>query len=847
MSAESKWDQVKDLYLRVGDLPAEEREVLLKEVEADDPEVAAEVRELLSVETQHAPDIAKSVWSAQVEHRYAFAIGQTLLNRFEILEFLGAGGTGEVYKSYDHTQRLFVAVKTLQRGILGGRAATSLLRNEINTARQIAHRNVCKLFDVHIEPGEDDVPFFTMEWIQGRTLAEELRASGPLSLPVVRAYTDQLLAGLEAAQESNVVHRDLKSHNIMLTGSPARLVVMDFGLARQLSNGAERAKTETTISMGGAGTLAYMAPELLSGGSATFASDLHSVGVILFEMLTLRRPFEGSPAEIISKRMTQDAPSILEFDPSIDRRWAYAIARCLESEASRRPQTVQELRSILDQGPPMLWNRRRALYSGIAAAGALGGITAFGASRLRREPATVAIADLDGQTANQRFDDECRRAFLALSPLLSGTGEARSFLLRQTAAQRPDGDGARFLLHGRLRNGSSSPELQVELRDLVRASVKLTEVFLPGIGSKMVSQTLAQKVRDEVAGWTNSTWSWKGPAEDDSGLMLDYYIRARSLMENSSPANAAEAQRYFELSLARNPKFALAWAGLADAHLAAAGYVTGGADERVDLAGEAARKALGLEPNLAEAHCSLAAVEQHRRNWRDADRHYRETFRIKPFFSRAHRWYAGFALQFGRFEEVREHLRLAMQQDPYDQANIVGGVMYLMYTGQSEEAIALGEPAVQDRDAEGLRFNLLHAYIDLGLSGGSSKRTAAQCFEEAERLAKSLAAIEARNQSRTRPSLADSAFAPLYAAQRRQKDLEPYLERLNRDFRDQLYGPADLATVHALLGDTERALTLLEEAFRTNLPSLMYLKVNPFFASLRSNARFTVLVRALEL
>lgn len=847
MSAASKWDKVKDLYLKIGDLAPDHREDFLKAIDAEDPEVAAEVRELLLVETDRAPDIAKSVWNAQLEHPYAFAIGQTLLNRFEITEFLGAGGSGEVYKAYDHTQRLHVAVKTLQRGALGGRTAASLLRNEINTARQIAHRNVCKLFDVHFEPGDRDVPFFTMEWIDGRTLAEELRGSGPLGLATVRTYADQLLAGLEAAHDSNVVHRDLKSHNVMLTGSPVRLVIMDFGLARQLHDGSGLARTETTIALGAGGTLAYMAPELLGGGEATFASDLHAVGVILFESLTGRRPFEGAPAEVISKRMTQDAPSVLEFDAAIDRRWAYAIARCLESNAARRPQNVEELRGILRDGPPMLWNRRKTLYSGLAAAATASGLTAFGVSRLRLDPATVAIADVEGRTANQGFDDECRRAFLSLSPLLSASGYARPFLLRQTAAQRPDGNGARFLLHGVLRDGTGGPELQVQLRDLLRASVKLTEVFLPGMGAKVVLQTLAAKVGDQVAGWTNGTWSWKDAADDESGLTLDYYIRARSLMENSSPANVAEAQRYFELALARNPRFALAWAGSADAHLASTGYITGGADERVDLAGEAARKALGLEPNLAEAHCSLAAVEQHRRRWLEADKHYRETFRIKPFFARAHRWYAGFVLQFGRFDEVREHLRLAMQQDPYDQANLVSGVMYLTYCGHPAEAVALAEPAVRDRDAEGLRYNLSQAHIALALRGGSAAMTPPQCYAESERQAQTLAAIEARNQSRTRPALSDTAFAPLYAAQRRERDLAPYLERLNRDFRDQLYGPTDLAAVHALLGDQDRALALLEEAFRVNLPSLMYLKVHPFLMSLHGSGRFEALVHAVAL
>ncbi|BDC48850.1 hypothetical protein F183_A11660 [Bryobacterales bacterium F-183] len=852
MNEEAKWAKIKDLYLRIGDLAPELREQHLREIEGLEPDVATAVRELIDVKTADAPDIGQSVWNAQMERAYSFAIGQTLLDRFEICEFLGAGGTGEVYKAYDRVQRINVAVKTLQHGILGSRAAASMLRNEINTARQIAHHNVCKLYDVHVDLAEgQSVPFFTMEWIDGRTLAEELRIQGPLPLPVVRTYTEQLLAGLEAAHQSGVVHRDLKSVNLMLTGNPVRLVIMDFGLARRLDPATMRQKTETTEAFSsGGGTPAYMARELLTGGKATPASDLHAVGVILFEMLSCRRPFEGAtPTEISSKRLTQDAPSLLEYQPNADRTWAYAIEKCLEAEPAKRPQSVADLRGILHNGPPMLWNRRKVVLSSVAALLAAGGASAYCVNHLRRGPATVAIADLEGQSKDTAFDNECRRALVEVSSLLAKQGIARAFLTGKTARQMPDGGGARFLLASAVAQGRNKPELHVQLRDLTFAMSRWSGSIAAGT-TVSIGQMLAGQLAQQLSGWLNASWAWQdtmggGNASPGRGLALDHFIRAKTLMEDSSSRNIAEAERYLKLSVQEDPQFALAWSALADAHLAQAGYTTGDSLSRLAQATEACNRALRLDPSLAEAHCSLAAIYQHNWKWEQAQEHYAEAMRLKTHFPRAHRWYAGFALQFGRTQETLDHMRLALQQDPHEKAAIVGSVLYLLYCGRPQEAIALGEPVMDGRNLEGARFNVGQAYLRMAqLSSGDDAR---RWYQKALEQAAILESLEQKGAVGVKAPLSTRMFASVYAARRETHLLTPYLEKIAEGERNKAYSPADLALPNALIGNLETAVLLLERARTTNPTSLLYIKVNPFLDSLRSLPRFVQLIADMRL
>jgi tetratricopeptide (TPR) repeat protein len=649
-----------------------------------------------------------------------FETGRCLSGRFEITEFLGAGGLGEVYRAYDSQQHIFIAVKTLRPGLISDRTALDLLRNELNMARCVTHENVCRLHDVHWTNNAGEPPFFTMELLEGETLAAHIARCAPLDPSRMEPLVRQMLDGLEAAHEKGIVHRDFKSANVMLTEDGRRVKIMDFGLARETQSGADLQSTLATNSF--AGTPAYMAPEQLRGRRATFGSDIHALGVVMYEMAAGRRPFIGAtPLEVASCRLNQKPPSPREFVPDLDRRWEYAILRCLEEDPAKRPASAAAVRELLATRPPVLWMRRRT----VIAAGV----------------GTLVIAAAAG--VNQ---------------------------------------GVRFF-----------------------------------------------RSRSAVSPTTN-------------GVAMDHYARARYLLEEASPASTRAALPYLQQAIAEDPKFALAWSALADANLSLAAYENGAASTLTREAGRCAQEAIRLDPALAEAHATLAAVRQHSFDWTGAEQSYLEALRLKPSFSRAHRWYAGFLLQFARFDETIQQIQLALKYDPYDQLGPMDAGMFLLFAGRPADAIAIMEPAVEGKELEGTRHNLGESYARMGqLSTGAAR---GEWFKKAFEQADTVATIE-RRRGRTRPLLSDRMYVLFRAIS--GEDTSPFLGRLTEDMENGKFSPANLAWVYAIQHNYPIALDLLDRAYKQNLRSLMYIKVNPFLENLHSQPRFEQLVRTLRL
>lgn len=285
--------------------------------------------------------------------------GTVVAERFRIVRRLGSGGMGEVYEAWDQELGTAVALKTLRSDLVGDHVALERFRREIQVARQVTHRNVCRIFDfVHDRAGDAGglqrrLVGLTMELLPGETLSDRLARTGPMApervLPIVR----QVAAALMAAHRAGVVHRDLKAGNVMLVpgeseGVPERVVVTDFGLACQVAGPASSSPPLTGLNMV-VGTADYMAPEQAQGTEATPASDIYSLGVILFELVTGRRPHEApTPMATLLRRLREPAPSPRELRPDIELRWDLVIRRCLALRPEDRFGTAAEVVAALE-------------------------------------------------------------------------------------------------------------------------------------------------------------------------------------------------------------------------------------------------------------------------------------------------------------------------------------------------------------------------------------------------------------------------------------------------------------------------------------------------------------------
>ena len=312
-------------------------------------------------------------------------LGSLVAGRYRIKRFLARGGMGEVYEAWDVLLSERVALKTINplAATADQAKASARFRQEVQLSRRVADPHVCRIYEFgeHVVRGFGALSYLTMEFIEGETLGARLRQGPQLDLSEVVELSRQMLRGLAAAHGVGVLHRDFKSDNVMLrtkAGAPDALhaVIMDFGLARVLGDQAHRL-TERHEFIGSA---AYMAPEQLEeGASLSAATDVYAFGVVLFEMLTGRLPFEGKGAVAVAlRRLTHAAPAPSLYVPSLSSDWDALIARCLHRDVSRRFASTEEVAAALEQLAgarhivlPTRRSRRRALtLAGAAAASA---------------------------------------------------------------------------------------------------------------------------------------------------------------------------------------------------------------------------------------------------------------------------------------------------------------------------------------------------------------------------------------------------------------------------------------------------------------------------------------------
>jgi Protein kinase domain/zinc-ribbon domain len=295
-----------------------------------------------------------------------FAPGQIIADRYRIVALAGRGGMGEVYRAEDLKLSQVVAIKFLPAALSQDATALARFHSEVRIARQVSHPNVCRVFDIGDASG---VPFLSMEYVDGEDLASLIRRIGRLSPDKAIDIARQACAGLAAAHDRGVIHRDLKPANLMLDSS-GKIRITDFGLA-SIAAAIEGVDAR-------AGTPAYMAPEQLEGKEVTAKSDIYSLGLVLYEILTGKRAFDASSLPELMKQREKSAPAspstlVRDLDPVVER----VILRCMEYDPTRRPASALQVAAALPGGDPLA----AALAAGetpspemVAAAGASEGL-----------------------------------------------------------------------------------------------------------------------------------------------------------------------------------------------------------------------------------------------------------------------------------------------------------------------------------------------------------------------------------------------------------------------------------------------------------------------------------------
>ena len=385
-------DRIQELFLEAVRIPVEMRGTFLDNICGADANLRAEIERLMEAETEHSSFIGKPGPIGTTAGK--LSPGLELAGRFRVIRFLAGGGMGDVYEVEDQALHERVAMKTIRPEIVRNAQTLSRFKREIQYAKRVTHPNVCRIHDLgsHHEAGSDIV-FLTMELLCGETLTERLRRTGRINAAEALPLVVQMAGALSAAHDVGIIHRDFKTSNVILVGPKA--VVTDFGLARSSSSTDDATLTDAGHLVG---TPAYMAPEQLTRGKVTCATDIYALGLVMFEMITGHRPFEaGTRTDSALKRLTDPPPSPASYVPGLNPRWETAILRCLAREPEQRYQQAREVVSALTSNitdsptatlplPPLRpFSRRARIGSFVVASGlcvGLAGSLLFSKGRL---------------------------------------------------------------------------------------------------------------------------------------------------------------------------------------------------------------------------------------------------------------------------------------------------------------------------------------------------------------------------------------------------------------------------------------------------------------------------------
>jgi serine/threonine-protein kinase len=796
---------------------------------------------------------------------YNIAMLGQRLSHYVIVQKLGEGGMGVVYRARDEKLQRDVALKFLETLPTGSSASHERALQEARAISALNHPNICTVYEV----GEvDGRPFIAMEFVEGRALSLEIPSTG-LSLKQVERYGMQLADALAHAHSRGVIHRDLKAANVMLTPS-GLLKVLDFGISQRFEPGRTGDGT-TVIDQSWesqhtfTGTLPYIAPEILKGQEADARSDIWSLGVLLYEMAAGQRPFRGATAfELSAAILREHAP---EISPALPPVLNSVIEKSLDKDPGQRYQSAGEVKAALEAASTASRTQdfatlkakeaeSRKLFSArniislclllALGAGVLYWRNGRAAKSERKPPvpgaiqsiAVLPLENLSGDPKQDYFADGMTDALITeLSQIRELRVISRTSVMQYKHTQKSLDQIAQELNVDAVVEGSVLRD-----GDRVRISAKLFQTNVEGALwadnfernftdilalQSDVATAIARGIQVELSAAEQSQLARSRSVVPEA---YDAYLRGKNEAEKRTPEAFHDAANYFQKAIDNDKTFAAAYAGLADCYQYMSNYQMESPAVLMPRAKEAAEKALQLDDRLAQAHTSLAAIRFYHMEGGDIEGEFKRAIALDPSYAQAIHWYGLYLAAMGRKEESIRELKLARDIDPKSliiRANL-GFVYYL--AGDYNRAAEVEKNTIQIDPS----FIAAHGYLG-------------QIYVEQKKYA------EAIDEFRTALSLspgdpaaqADLAYA--YAISGKKAEAEEILQELQNRAGARYVSAYDLAVIYAGFRDKEKTIKALEAAYSELNGRLVNLGAHPQFAFLREQPRFQKLLEQIGL
>ena len=737
--------------------------------------------------------------------------GSTLAH-YTLLEKIGEGGMGEVWKAHDQHLDRDVAVKVLARGALDDASTRERFRREAHVLSRLAHPGVATIYDFAAQGGVD---FLVMEYVPGGTLQSRL-LEGPIGLAELVRVGAEVGEALEDAHRRGFLHRDLKPANVVLT-SAGRPKLLDFGIARLLHEG----QTAAALTQPGAalGSLPYMAPEQMLGDAEDVRTDVYGFGATLFEMATGRRPFDKARTEALMFEVLNSAPpSVRSLRPDLPAELDRLISACLSKERALRPASVGAVCEAL----------RRLGET------AKHGAPADSGRDVIRSIAVLPLDNVSKDPGQEYFADGMTEALISdLSRIKALRVISRTSAMKYKGAQRALPDIARELNVDAILEGSA-----LLLGDRVRISVRLVSARsdetlwtdrydrsledVLGLQSD-VAATVAKEIAIQVTPGEASQWSKRAAVNPEAHVE---YLKGRHNLGAGSPQAIELSLRHFGRALELDPAFAPAWAGVAECHNIRAGRGMAPPAEANAEARAAATKALELDESCAEAYAALGNLQGQLRDFAGATRSLRRAIELNGGLAAAHYWLGRVLYCSERHAEAQQAMLRALSLDPLSMLihTAVGDAYY--YAREYEKSVVYYRMAVElDPRFDGAHTDLARSLEALGRFDEARAQ-----YEEGRHLAGGVAG----------PSF---GRAHLEASMGHEREARRMLDELVASRGQRVVSAWGIAVLHACLGDVDEAFRWLDVAVAEGATGLVFLRVHPRVDSLRQDPRFGVLLR----
>ena len=853
---QERWQRLKEVFSVAIECTPQEREQYITHVCGGDAETETDLRALLREHEavggflDRFPTLPPdAVFLADASP--TFHAGEFVAQRFRIVTFLGRGGMGEVYEAYDTQLRESVALKTIRPEFASDARVVEHFKREVSRARKIASPHVCRVYDLfsYRLDSERVALFLTMELLPGESLSERLKKGGRLdaeeALPLIR----QMGEGLAAAHAVGIVHQDLKSSNVMLVpsenGSP-RAVITDFGLAHQLSAPLDPGQTVTAPRLR-AGTPAYMAPEQVEGGPITSATDLYSLGIVAYEMITGRLPFQADTVMATAVKRLKEKPTPPRvFVPDLDPRWEAAILRCLERDPRDRFSSAVDLVQCMGGAALPKLRRRAWRFRQWAAAAALLIILIAGYFWIGRRgqpdwhapPNSVAVlpfVNLGEGPASEYFSDGVTEELIHTLTNIGGLEvKARESSFRFKGTGTPLLEvarqlGVRGILSGSLRRASGQIRIIVRLVNAPDGIQLWSEEFERPESElftvqKEIATAAAKALQVRLAQAPNF-----GALPPANSKAHEFYLEGRFHLAKRSDEALPKALETFERALAADPGYAAAHVGLADTLAVMAERDLLPSAEGLARAKSAALRALTLDPRLADAYVSLGHVTSlYDRNFHQAEQYFLKALELNPNLTSAQQWYSYMLLKLRRFEEAIRLARQALRTDPFSLPANSNLAVLLLYMRDNHRLVEHCRKMLELDPGQALPHLLLAHLL-------ARQARAEEAYRELDAI-RSLPK-DHRLTLRTRAEVS----AMLGLRDEAQQALHALLERK----RSGRVPSSHIAIVYASLGQTDLAFDWLERAYAEYDAFLSLVHVYPAFDSLRSDPRYLALLTRL--